>query len=251
MNTRPNVRQDIARVQGRIFDTSTTVGTAMRRVKLVAYAVAFGTGLVLGVMLVRPAPQSPVGSGKTVGLSQYVSTPSPSRPLRTTLVSPSDALPHERRARRPALGRDILEGVGFSIGPPPNRMVNLTAPRTSSMRDATPRRTPPQQGTVREIRRPAARPRIGHSRPLALKRQTLQKIPNQAEIPRFHVQVGAFKVYEDARPLFRRLQSLGYAATLTEGIPHRVWAGGYFDRQTAERLANNLRDAGLDAVLVP
>jgi len=71
------------------------------------------------------------------------------------------------------------------------------------------------------------------------------------ETPRFHVQVGIFKAEEDAQALVQRLHSLGYIATSDQGDGYRVWVGGYFDRETAERLATNLRKAGFDAVLVP
>jgi cell division septation protein DedD len=68
---------------------------------------------------------------------------------------------------------------------------------------------------------------------------------------RFHVQVGIFNTQEDAQALVQRLQSLGYIATAAAGDVYRVWVGGYLDRETAERLAANLRKAGFDAALVP
>lgn len=68
---------------------------------------------------------------------------------------------------------------------------------------------------------------------------------------RFHVQVGAFEQRQDAEALVLRLKSLGYAVTLTDGPPYRVWVGGYLDRATAERLAAYLHARGFDAVLTP
>jgi hypothetical protein len=68
---------------------------------------------------------------------------------------------------------------------------------------------------------------------------------------RFHVQAGMFSSHEDAEVLVQRLRSLGYAVSLHEGAPYRVFVGGYFDRPTAGRLAENLRKAGFAAVLEP
>ncbi|HYM68707.1 MAG TPA: SPOR domain-containing protein [bacterium] len=66
---------------------------------------------------------------------------------------------------------------------------------------------------------------------------------------RFHVQVGAFDARQNAEALVLRLRSLGYAVTLVEGSPYRVWVGGYVDQTTAQRLADTLGKAGFDAVL--
>ncbi len=68
---------------------------------------------------------------------------------------------------------------------------------------------------------------------------------------RFHVQVGAFDERQNADALVLRIRSLGYAASVTDGPPYRVWVGGYLDRTTAERLAEHLKTAGFDAVLTP
>jgi len=72
-----------------------------------------------------------------------------------------------------------------------------------------------------------------------------------AEGPRFHVQAGNFSTAEGAQAFVKRLQTLGYIATAPDGDGHRVWVGGYFDHDTAERLAATLRKAGFDATLVP
>jgi cell division septation protein DedD len=63
--------------------------------------------------------------------------------------------------------------------------------------------------------------------------------------------VGIFDTRDTARALVKRLESLGYAAASTEDDVYRVWVGGYVDRETAERLAMNLRKAGFDAMLEP
>ena len=68
---------------------------------------------------------------------------------------------------------------------------------------------------------------------------------------RFHVQAGSFGDRDGAESLVRQLRDHGYAVTLVEGPPYRVWVGGYLDRATAERLAANLQAAGFDASLTP
>ncbi len=70
-------------------------------------------------------------------------------------------------------------------------------------------------------------------------------------VPRFHVQVAAFPARQDAVALALRLTSMGYAATVVDGPPYRVWVGGYLDQATAERLAQHLRGAGFEATLTP
>ncbi|HLW60884.1 MAG TPA: SPOR domain-containing protein [bacterium] len=66
---------------------------------------------------------------------------------------------------------------------------------------------------------------------------------------RFHVQVGSFDDRTNAEALVTQLRARGYAVTLVEGPPYRVWVGGYLDRGTAERLAANLQAAGFDVTL--
>ena len=68
---------------------------------------------------------------------------------------------------------------------------------------------------------------------------------------RFHVQVGSFADRDGATSLVQQLRDHGFAVTLVEGPPYRVWVGGYLDRTTAERLAANLKSAGYDATLTP
>jgi phage replication-related protein YjqB (UPF0714/DUF867 family) len=63
--------------------------------------------------------------------------------------------------------------------------------------------------------------------------------------------VGVFDSSEGADALAKRLHGLGYAATTAEHDGYRVWVGGYYERDTAESLAANLRKAGFDAKLVP
>jgi len=68
---------------------------------------------------------------------------------------------------------------------------------------------------------------------------------------RFHIQAGSFGNRDGAVSLVQQLRDRGYAVTLVEGPPYRVWVGGYLDRATAERLAANLQAAGFDATLTP
>jgi cell division septation protein DedD len=65
------------------------------------------------------------------------------------------------------------------------------------------------------------------------------------------VQVAGFPELQNAQALALRLRARGYAVTVTDGPPYRVWVGGYLDRATAERLATYLRQSGLSPTLVP
>ncbi|HKX17436.1 MAG TPA: SPOR domain-containing protein [bacterium] len=66
-----------------------------------------------------------------------------------------------------------------------------------------------------------------------------------------HVQVGGFEDRQNADALALNLRARGFAVTVTDGPPYRVWVGGYLDLATAERLAANLRQIGLSPTLVP
>jgi len=68
---------------------------------------------------------------------------------------------------------------------------------------------------------------------------------------RFHVQTGAFASRDNALSLLGRLRDRGYAATMKDGQVFRVWVGGYLDRTTAKRLAENLEADGFQATLTP
>lgn len=65
------------------------------------------------------------------------------------------------------------------------------------------------------------------------------------------MQVGAFDERQNAEALRLRIRSMGYAVTITDGPPYRVWVGAYLDRTTAQHLADNLHAAGFDTVLMP
>ena len=69
----------------------------------------------------------------------------------------------------------------------------------------------------------------------------------------YHLQIGAFNVLEYAQDLERQLRSHDYVAMIVDvptGPPHRVWIIGVFDRPTAERLADRLRNDGFEAILL-
>jgi cell division protein FtsN len=67
---------------------------------------------------------------------------------------------------------------------------------------------------------------------------------------RVHVQVGSFDERQNADALAIRLRAGGYAASVTNGPPYRVWVGGYLDPVTAQRLADGLKNLGLTPELV-
>jgi cell division septation protein DedD len=100
---------------------------------------------------------------------------------------------------------------------------------------ATPMPAPSAPSPVPTAPAPAPRPS-----------QTVPVLPG-----RFHVQVAGFPELQNAQALALRLRARGYAVTVTDGPPYRVWVGGYLDRATAERLATYLRQSGLSPTLVP
>jgi len=99
---------------------------------------------------------------------------------------------------------------------------------------AAPAAPQPGPSVVQTVPAPAARP------------------PEAPALPgRFHVQLAGFPERQNADALAVRLRAGGYAVTVTDGPPYRVWVGGYLDRATAERLAAYLTQAGFSPTLVP
>ncbi len=96
---------------------------------------------------------------------------------------------------------------------------------------------------------PATPPGPGPTTPAVPGPTTTPAIP--APPSRFHVQAGSFDDRGAAASLVQQLRDRGYAVTLVEGPPYRVWVGGYLDRATADRLAANLQAAGFEATLTP
>lgn len=85
-----------------------------------------------------------------------------------------------------------------------------------------------------------------------------QSTPREAEsLPRFMLQVGSFRLAEDASRLEARLKSLGFdriritpVETGTGDIWHRVQVGPYQDRRLLARAQDNLARAGLEFMLL-
>lgn len=230
-----------------------------RAARLTAYTLVFGVGCALGVMLaVRP------------------STLPALHPSWQGMIGPS----HGNLAMPPAASRAGPEARTPPLlsSAPSRGVVRPAAPPTRRSHDATPRRpaTPvparvqaglkpaaQQAGTARQTTDAIGVPGsdaagTGANQPSSIvvtppqdAQRTAESQQTVWETPRFHVQAGTFTAEADADALVKRLQSLGYAATSSDGDVYRVWVGGYFDRETAERLAANLRAAGVNAELVP
>lgn len=85
-----------------------------------------------------------------------------------------------------------------------------------------------------------------------------QSTPREAEsLPRFMLQVGSFRMAEDAARLEARLKSLGFdriritpVETGTGDVWHRVQVGPYQDRRLLARAQDNLARAGLEFMLL-
>jgi cell division protein FtsN len=115
--------------------------------------------------------------------------------------------------------------------------------------------------TAPRVVAPVAEPRAvraqhGHARvPAKLDRSDVRVAP--VRVQRFHVQAGAFQDPDSAAGLMARLWARGYAVSIRvdgryhDTLRYRVWVGGYLDRATAARLAENLQAAGFDPALVP
>ena len=206
---------------------------APRQVKLAIYLVAFGLGLVFSALLDRHTryPPAPPG-GVWQSVARPVVAPASPRIPRRRLVGRIQSTPAASMSKTAAQRVRTLPNVTRRAAIPETaRPVAPARPRTAGLGDAQ---------SLFSVTAPAdVPPRVG-----AIVGATDQS-------PRFHVQVGMFNSPENAQALVRRLHSLGYAATAAAGDTYRVWVGGYFDRETAQRLAANLRKAGFDPVLEP
>ncbi len=182
------------------------------------FAIAIGAGYLMGQTSFRPSVPPP-------GLTMP-SVPSPG----TTAPLGPDSPPSSPPATSPASPAD-QPGGGES---PSSNPAATPAPAAGASGDTqhipvpspSPTGTPPVGG-------PTAAP------------------PIPGPPSRFHVQAGVFGDRDGADALVRQLRDRGYAVTLVEGPPYRVWVGGYLDRATAERLAVNLQAAGFEASLTP
>jgi len=230
----------------------------MRLAKWTVYAIAFGVGLTCGLLLFKHAAQAPVTPGNArerVFLRAVASTPerAVTRPLALPSVATPPVAGNGKRRPDSGLSRDTVSSPRRSqpdtsaarasppppppiTGLPPTRAHQATLPLISSA--AAPDTAGP------DARQPSSY--------IVTPAADTPATPQPAEQSlRFHVQVGIFNRQEDAQALVQRLQSLGYIATAAAGDVYGVWVGGYFDRETGERLAANLRKAGFDAALVP
>jgi len=177
----------------------------------------------------------------------------PSTPTAVGLPGASPSPPGQTPAAAPAPPTGPSASGGASEPGPGTATVSPTVPAASgtgaAQGGATPAPTSPAP-------LPSA-PEPGGPEPKtpgAAPASPAASVPPSAVPPapsRFHVQVGVFAERQNADALLLRLRSLGYAVTLVEGPPYRVWVGGYIDRGTAVRLAQNLHTAGFDAVLTP
>ncbi len=70
-----------------------------------------------------------------------------------------------------------------------------------------------------------------------------------ATTPQFHVQVGAFRLRENAEELVLQLQASRYPAAIVKKTFYLVWVGPVLERPAAERLAKNLQENGFEAAL--
>lgn len=229
----------------------------MRLAKWTVYAIAFGVGLTCGLLLFKHAAQAPVTPGNArerVFLRAVASTPerAVTRPLALPSVATPPVTGNGKLRPDSGLSRDTVSSPRRSQ---PDTSAARASPSPSPRITASPP-IPAHQATVPQMSSAAAPPE-----PDTAAQPSSYVVTPAADTPatpqpaqqslRFHVQVGIFNTREDAQALVQRLQSLGYIATAAAGDVYRVWVGGYLDRETAERLAANLRKAGFDAALVP
>jgi len=183
------------------------------------FALAVGAGYLMGETAFRPAVARP-GPTMPVTLRPGLSAPSgPDSQPQPLAVSPDPSI---------------------ASGQPENPLLQQTAPPASPA---------PAQPPAAELQPATTVPGSPIGTTPGAGPTTSPSIP---ELPsRFHVQAGAFDDRGNAEALMARLRARGFAVTLVEGPPYRVWVGGYLDRSTAERLSGNLRAAGFEATLSP
>jgi cell division septation protein DedD len=236
----------------------------MRFVKLGVWVAAFGIGFVFGPLLIRYLTSPPVLSGNASERPQHVAAPTPRPTIAAPETSPSSDGSHGRRLDGPGQTPDIRQQAASSQSSPDHTSPSLATHSRAHTTVASPPIPVHQTAILRASSTvPASGPDTVAPRadqPLSIVVTPTSGTPatvdptQQAvwETPRFHVEVGQFTSQEEAQALVQRLQSLGYAATSSDkSDAYRVWVGGYFDRETAERLAASLRKAGFVVVLVP
>jgi len=239
---------------------------AMQTLKLGLYAAAFGIGFVVGPLLIRHLSSPPVLSG---GASEHVPrvvAPTPAHLALAPDVFPLSAGLQGKRLGTSRQAADTRQRAAASARPSPDHTSRPVATTHSPLQSTvvspptpvhqTPTGRPPSTAVASKPATsvPGTDPSLSFViTPAADTPATAGAAQGAAqETPRFHIQAGVFTSQEQAQALVQRLQSLGYVATSSnEGDVYRVWVGGYFDRETAERLAAIIRKAGFDAVLVP
>jgi cell division protein FtsN len=183
------------------------------------FGVAIGAGFLMGQTSFRrssPASEPTIPSISSPGQATP-SGPGPQPPLTPATAPPSPA--------------DQPGGGEAPQGAPPSPEVSPAPPASPSV-------------DVQQVPPPSAPQVVTPSVPGPTVSPPIPEPPS-----RFHIQAGAFGDRDSAVSLVKQLRDRGYAVTLVEGPPYRVWVGGYLDRATAERLAANLQAAGFDATL--
>lgn len=216
---------------------------AMLRVYALTFVIGLviGMGLVIGPLLVRHGAQ-PLRPAVAWTPQRAVTSP-PASPFVAPKPSPTATSPPASPfAATPLHGSRPPASPPLAASPanPAHQVTVPGAPGTTASSEV---------GTAAPETAPSSSFLVIPSPDTAAAVGAIQQAAGQS--PRFHVQVGVFKAREDAQALVQRLQSLGYSATSAEGDVYQVWVGGYFDRETAERLAANLHKAGFESVLVP
>ena len=217
--------------------------TALRPPMLAVYAIAFAAGFVIGPpLLMRPSGQPPVARWHGQGSAQGRASEHVQRVV--TPLGTSGQVPDTRRRAAVSARPSPSSSQPTVVSPPtPVRQTAIVRPPSAV---APPEPTTSVPGTDQPTSFVVVTPAPDTPATAGAAQGAAQ------ETPRFHVQVGAFASQEEAQGLVQRLQSLGYVATSSnEGDVYRVWVGGYFDRETAARLAASMRKAGFNAVLVP
>jgi cell division septation protein DedD len=200
--------------------------------------------------IVPPSPPAAATSGPdahSAGLAGNASGAPPlASPAATSAPSPSGAATGTR-AGTPSGGVPVPEirtpgpaaptGLtGPGAAPPPAPVAPAVSPPAAPVSPGITATTPPDTTLP-----PGATPLVP-APPVST--------PGAVLPGRYHVQVGSFDERQNADALAIRLRAGGYAATVTDGPPYRVWVGGYLDQVTATRLAAGLRDLGLTPELV-
>jgi cell division septation protein DedD len=234
----------------------------------VALRHSAGAGLVAAPSVPRPADQ--FGSPTVTPGPTAVTTGSPDDHTAGVAGNAPAAAPLPPAARAvpnaPAARPSPVVSPGPYLRPSAPAGVTATAAAGGGATPAPPAPVTPAPGGVATAPQPAPQPapvvQPSATAPVtptaSAPEQTLPPgatpiapaAPAVAPGTRYHVQVGSFDERQNADALAIRLRAGGYAATVTNGPPYRVWVGGYLDPVTAQRLADGLKNLGLTPELV-